>query len=124
MTRGFGHFPSLLFVFLLDIDLFHAANVAAHLPDTKAFVLPVALLTVGLAVLSLWIAFALLLDSATGRRVFPMGASVFQSLARPPLELSAGTAIVAALDGRWRDEGAPLLRPSSSLGWPSSARRG
>ena len=84
ITWGFGHFSSLLFVFLLDIDLLYALKVAGHLLDTKAFAIPIALLTIGLAALSLWIAFALLLKPVTGRRVFPLGTPVFRRAAKPP----------------------------------------
>ena len=49
ISWGFGHFSSLLFVFLLDIDLLYVLKVAGHLLDTKAFAIPIALLTVGLA---------------------------------------------------------------------------
>ncbi len=108
ITWGFGHFSSLLFVFLLDIDLLYVFKVAGHLLDTKAFAIPIALLTIGLALLSLWIAFALLLNPVTGRRVFPLGTPVFRSAARPPVDLSARTALVATLYGQWRDAGAPL----------------
>ena len=97
ITWGFGHFSSLLFVFLLDIDLLYAFKVAGHLLDTRAFAIPIALLTVGLAVLSLWIAFALLLNPVTGRRIFPLGGPLFRSSAKPPLDLAARTALVATL---------------------------
>ena len=108
ITWGFGHFSSLLFVFLLDIDLLYAAKVAGRLLGTTAFALPIALLTVGLAVLSLWIAFALLLNPVTGRRVFPLGGPLFRSSARPPLDLAARTALVGLLYARWHESAAPL----------------
>jgi len=108
ISWGFGHFSSLLFLFLLDIDLLYVLKVLGHLLDTKAFALPIALLTVGLAVLSLWIAFALLLNPVTGRRVFPLGGPLFRSASKPPVDLSVRTAIVATLYGQWRESGAGL----------------
>jgi succinate-acetate transporter protein len=108
ISWGFGHFSSLLFVFLLDIDLIYAFKVAGHILETKAFAIPIALLTVGLAALSLWIAFALLLNPVTGRRVFPLGMPVFRSVAKPPVDLSVRTTLVATLYGHWREAGAPL----------------
>lgn len=110
ITWGFGHFSSLLFVFLLDIDLLYVLKVAGHLLGTKAFAIPIALLTVGLAVLSLWIAFALLLNPVTGRRVFPLGTPVFRSAAKPPVDLAARTALVAALYAQWKETGARVRR--------------
>jgi succinate-acetate transporter protein len=109
ITWGFGYYSSLLFVFLLDIDLVYAFKVAAHLLKTTVFALPIALLTVGLAVLSLWIAFALLLNPVTGRRVFPLGGPLFRSRARSPLDLSARTALLGLLYGRWREAGSSPL---------------
>lgn len=109
ITWGFGHFSSLLFVFLLDIDLIYVFKVAGHVLDSGAFHLPVALLTVGLGLLSLWIAFALLLNPVTGRQVFALGGPLFRTKARPPLDLAARTAIIGLLYRRWReDETSPL----------------
>ena len=110
ISWGFGHFSSLLFVFLLDIDLLFVFKVLGHLLGTKAFALPIALLTVGLAAIALWIAFALLLNPVTGRRVFPLGMPLFRSAAKPPVDLSARTAIVAALYGQWKETGAGLAQ--------------
>lgn len=102
ITWGFGHFSSVLFLFLLDIDLIYLFKVAGHLLRTTAFNLPVAFLTIGLAALSLWIAFALLLNPVTGRRIFPLGLPLFTSRARPALDLGARTALVGLLYARWR----------------------
>ena len=109
ITWGFGYYSSLLFIFLLDIDLIYAFKVAAHLLKTTVFALPIALLTVGLAALSLWIAFALLLNPVTGRRVFPLGGPLFRSRARPLLDLSARTALVGLLYAHWREAGSASL---------------
>lgn len=109
ITWGFGYYSSLLFVFLLDIDLIYLFKVAGHLLGTAVFALPIALLTVGLAALSLWIAFALLLNPVTGRRVFPLGGPLFSSRTRPPLDLSARTALLGLLYGRWREAGSSPL---------------
>lgn len=105
ISWGFGHFSSLLFLFLLDIDLLYVLKVAGHLLDTKAFAIPIALLTVGLAVIALWIAFALLLNPVTGRRVFTLGMPLFKSAARPPVDLSVRTALVATLYAIWKENG-------------------
>jgi succinate-acetate transporter protein len=110
ISWGFGHFSSLLFVFLLDIDLLYVLKVAGHLLDTRAFAIPIALLTVGLAIIALWIAFALLLNPVTGRRIFTLGTPVFRSAAKPPVDLSVRTALVATLYGQWRDAGSPLAQ--------------
>lgn len=116
ITWGFGHFSSLLFVFLLDIDLIYALKVAGHYLPPRSLDLPVTLLTVGLAVLSLWIAFALLLNPVTGRRVFPLGGPLFRSLARPPVDLAARAALIGLLYARWREDGAPALTAEEAVG--------
>lgn len=123
ISWGFGHFSSLLFVFLLDIDLIYVFKVAGHLLETRAFAIPIALLTVGLAVIALWIAFALLLNPVTGRRIFTLGMPLFRSAAKPPVDLSVRTALVATLYGSWRDAGSPLTQADllarlASLGEP------
>ncbi len=109
ITWGFGHFSALLFVFLHDIDLIYAAKVAGHLLGTKAFTVPIALFTVGLGVLSLWVAFALLLNPVTGRRVFPLGGPLFRPKPGAPGALAARTALLGLLYARWTEEGGGAL---------------
>ncbi|OGS51551.1 MAG: hypothetical protein A3J79_13205 [Elusimicrobia bacterium RIFOXYB2_FULL_62_6] len=45
-------------------------KIIAGLTGTAALALPIAALTIALGLLSLWIAFALLINPAAGRRVF------------------------------------------------------
>jgi len=73
MAYGFGFFSKLLFVFLLDIVLVYAFRLANGLLGTQAFALPIALATAALAAISLWIAFAMLLNPVAGRALFPLG---------------------------------------------------
>lgn len=105
MSWGFGHFGSLLLIFLLDIDLLYAAKLANALLHTRSFDIVIALLTVGLGAIALWIAFALLLNPVTGRQVFALGKPVFRSTARPAVDLALRRGILAVLYGRWRDGG-------------------
>lgn len=77
MTYGFGFFSKLLFVFLLDIDLIYVFRLANGIGKTHAFALPIAWLTVGLAAISLWIAFAMLINPVAGRVMFPLGGPLF-----------------------------------------------
>jgi uncharacterized protein len=77
MTYGFGFFSKLLFVFLLDIDLLYAFRLANALGQTRAFTIPIAVATVALAVISLWIAFAMLLNRVAGRVLFPLGGPLY-----------------------------------------------
>ena len=120
ISWGFGHFSSVLFLFLLDIDLIYAFKVLGHLLGTQAFALPIAFLTIGLAAISLWIAFALLLNPVAGRQVFSIGLPIFRTKARPPLDLSARTALLGHLYARWSAEG-DVPRPVAGIAGPSGA---
>lgn len=71
-TYGFGFFSKLLFLFLLDIDLLYLAKVINGATGTAALNLPIAIFTVALGVLSLYIAFAMLINPVANRRVFPV----------------------------------------------------
>ncbi len=78
MTYGFGFFSRLLFVFLLDIDLIYALRLAGALLGPVTIALPLALATVALAAISLWIAFAMLLNPVSGRTIFPLGGPLYR----------------------------------------------
>lgn len=78
MTYGFGFFSGLLFLFLLVIDLMYVFKIIAGLTGTAALGLPIAALTILLGLLALWIAFALLLNPVTGRRLFWFPGPVFK----------------------------------------------
>ena len=78
MTYGFGFFSGLLFLFLLVIDLMYLLKIIAGFTGTAALGLPIAALTILLGLLALWIAFALLLNPVTGRRLFWFPGPVFK----------------------------------------------
>ncbi len=77
LTYAFGFFSKLLFAFLLDVDLLYALRIARHLTHMKELALPVAVCTVLLAGIALWIAFAMLVNPAAGRDVFKMPGPMF-----------------------------------------------
>ena len=77
MAYGFGFFSKLLFVFLLDIVVLYGFRLCNALLGTQAFALPIALATLALAAISLWIAFAVLLNPVAGRQLFPLGGPLF-----------------------------------------------
>jgi len=82
LTYAFGFYGKLLFLFLADIDLLFVFRIANEALHTRAFALPVAACTMALAAVSLYIAFALLVNPAAGRPVFPMPGPLFTP--RPP----------------------------------------
>lgn len=77
-TYGFGFFSSLLMAFLVDIDLLYAARIARHLGGGEWLATVVALCTVALGAISLWMAFALLINPVAGRRVFAFPGPAFR----------------------------------------------
>jgi hypothetical protein len=79
MAYGFGFFSKLLFLFLLDIVAIYVFRLANGLTHTQLFALPIALTTLLLAAISLWIAFALLLNPVAGRALFPLGGPMWPS---------------------------------------------
>jgi hypothetical protein len=108
-TYGFGFYSKLLFLFLLDIDLMFVFKLANALLGTTAFNLPIALCTVALGLLSLWIAFALLINPTAGRAIFKVGGPLFRATPAPAFDFAARRAIFDALYGHWRTKGfAPL----------------
>ena len=77
-TYGFGFFSSLLMAFLIDIDLLYLARIGRHLGGGEWLASVVAVCTVALAAISLWIAFALLLNPVAGRPVVPFPGPVLR----------------------------------------------
>lgn len=77
MTYAFGFFSKLLFVFLLDVDVLYVSRIARELTHSQAFALPIALATVVLMGLALYIAFAMVLNPTAGRALLPMPGPMF-----------------------------------------------
>ncbi len=85
LTYAFGFFSKLLFFFLVDIDVLYFARLAKHfLPGASG---PLGLLigfaTIGLMVIALYISFALLVNPAAGRAVFPTSGPMFKPTPPP-----------------------------------------
>jgi succinate-acetate transporter protein len=81
-TYGFGFFSSLLMAFLADIDLLYVARVARHLGGGDWLGPVIGVCTVALGAISLWIAFALLINPVAGRRVFASPGPVYRPATR------------------------------------------
>jgi succinate-acetate transporter protein len=78
MTYAFGFFSKLLFAFLLVIDLLYILRITRELTHAPLG-LPIALTTVVLMGIALYIAFALVLSNASGRMLLPIGGPVFRA---------------------------------------------
>lgn len=108
-TYGFGFYSKLLFVFLADIDLLFVFKLAKALTGSAAFDVPIALCTVALGLIALWIAFALLINPTAGRAIFKVGGPLFRATPPPTFDFSVRRAVFDTLYGHWRSHGfAPL----------------
>ncbi len=77
MTVAFGFFSKLLLAFLLDIVVLYVCRIGRELFHVQALGLVIAAATVGLMAIALYIAFALVLNTASGRVMLPMGGPAF-----------------------------------------------
>lgn len=85
LTYAFGFFSKLLVAFLVDIDLLYLFRIlreVMHAPQT--FGLPIAICTIALAIIALWLAFAVLVNTSAGRPVFPVPGPLFFPPPPPP----------------------------------------
>jgi uncharacterized protein len=87
LTYAFGFFSKLLFVFLLDIDALYLFRILRHFTApgsglNGALGVGIGLATIGLIGIALYISFALLVNPAAGRAVFPTSGPMFK--AQPP----------------------------------------
>lgn len=78
-TYGFGFFSSLLMLFLIDIDILYAARIWLHLGGGAWLGLVIGICTVALGLISLWIAFAELINPVAGRALFAFPGPVFKA---------------------------------------------
>lgn len=83
MAYGFGFYSKLLFLFLLDIVAIYALRLARAGLGIESLALPIAVATAALAAISLWIAFALLLNPVAGRTLFPLGGPLWSARREP-----------------------------------------
>ncbi len=86
LTFAFGYFSKLLFAFLADIDLLYACRIGKELTHSSAFARPIALCTVALAGIALWLAFAVLVNTSAGRTVFKVPGPLFTPATPAPAE--------------------------------------
>ena len=103
ITYGFGFFSKLLFVFLLDIDLLYAAKVVKATTHTKSMDLPIAVLTVALGLIALWIAFASLINPTSGRTIFPIPGPLLAVKKKQAFDWSLRNAMFEVLFKHWTE---------------------
>ncbi len=103
ITYGFGFFSKLLFFFLLDIDLLYAAKVIKAVTGTKALDLPIALFTIALGLIALWIAFASLINPTAGRAIFKIPGPMFEAKKKEAFDWSLRNTIFEVLFKHWQE---------------------
>ena len=82
LTYAFGFYSTLLFAFLLDIDILYVLRIARHFaPSVGVLGTLVGVATVVLALIALYIALAILLNGAAGRQLLPIGGPLFKPAA-------------------------------------------
>ena len=85
MTYAFGFYSKLLVVFLLDIDVIYGLRITRDLLHTPApFAMPIAIATLALMGLALYIAVGLVLVNASGKSMLPMGGPLFKATGPAP----------------------------------------
>lgn len=77
LTYAFGVHSKLLFLFLLDIDLLYVAKLARGYFAVPGMELPIAVLTLGLGLIALYIALAMLVNPTVGKKLFPVPGPMF-----------------------------------------------
>lgn len=103
MTYGFGFFSKLLFLFLLDIDLMYVCRILKELTHSKAFDIPIAVLTVLLGVISLYIALGMIINPTAGRAIFKFPGPMFLATPKPTFDFSLRKAVFEVLYKHWRE---------------------
>jgi succinate-acetate transporter protein len=101
LTYGFGFFSKLLFVFLLDIDFLFVFRVVRSVTGTHAMDLPIALATLVLMLVSLWIAFGSLLNPLAGKVLFAIGGPIFSAPQKDSFDWTLRRAIFDTLYAHW-----------------------
>lgn len=101
LTYGFGFFARLLFFFLLDIDFLFVFRIIRSATGTKAMEMPIALATVALLGISLWIALGSLLNPLAGKQIFAIGGPMFAAPKKESFDWTLRRAIFDALYTHW-----------------------
>lgn len=102
LTYGFGFFAKLLFLFLLDVDLLFVFRIIRSATHTRAMDMPIALATLALLGISLWIALGSLLNPLAGKVLFPIGAPLFAAPKKESFDWSVRRAIFDVLYAHWQ----------------------
>lgn len=104
LTYGFGFFSSVLFFFLLDIDLLFACRIIKSVSGTTAMNIPIAVLTVIMGLIALWLAFGTLINPVAGRQLFSIGMPYFSASKKPVFDWKIRFNLFDLLYKHWRTQ--------------------
>lgn len=77
LTYAFGFYSKILFAFLLDIDILYVLKLLRGYAHVTGLETPIALATLALGAIALYIALAMLVNPSAGRAVFPVPGPLF-----------------------------------------------
>jgi uncharacterized protein len=105
LAYGFGFFSLTLFLFLIDIDLLYVCKIINHLTHSAVMVIPIGVFTALLGFISLWLAFAALINPVAGRQIFSDSAPLFFSARRKSFfDWSTRNTIFSVLYEHWKSK--------------------
>lgn len=102
LTYGFGFFSKGLFFFLLDIDLMYIFKLLFGFTGNKIFALPIAITTVLLGLIGLWLALAGLMNPLTGKEMFKVGRPFFFGTKKLGFDFSIRRNVFGILYEHWK----------------------
>ena len=105
LTYAFGFHSSLLFAFLLDIDLLYLAKLLKGYAHVSGLEKPIAFLTLGLGLIALWIALAMLVNPIAKRALFAVPGPLFKAPAAQGFDWSLRRRLFDELYAHWRAVG-------------------
>ncbi len=102
LTFGFGYFSKLMFWFLVNIDVLFICKIVAAVLHTQALQYPIAILTVSLGLIAIWIALATIINPLVGRQVFRVAGPLF-FVQKQSFDFSTRQTIFEILYGQWKE---------------------
>lgn len=105
LTYAFGFHSSLLFAFLLDIDVLYALKLLKGYGHVSGLETPIALTTLLLGGIALWIALAQLVNPVVKKPLFRVPGPLFKAPAGPTFDWSLRRTLFATLYAHWEKNG-------------------
>jgi succinate-acetate transporter protein len=104
LTYGVGYISKLLVGLLVNLDLIFVLRIINSATGSQALNLPIAILTITLGLLALWIAFGTLINPTSGQHVIPFPGPLFSVRTRPTFDLPLRDSICEVLYRHFKDQ--------------------